>query len=130
MKDYLFKFGEFVFPMKHIAQNGFKNKPDQRQDLDPYTDSYGVTQRNALEHTKTVITIITNPMSWEEMDLITAGLEANYINEKETDAQCEYYNPRKRTYKTGHFYLDPSVEFVVKEHGVSYDTMTWIFTEY
>ncbi len=69
------------------------------------------------------------------MDAILAALEANYINEDETDANCTYFNPRRRKYSTGHFYLDPSVKFRVKKAddaglGIEYGETQWIFTEY
>ena len=130
MKDYLFKFGDFVFPMKHIAENGWNIAPNQRQDLDSFTDANGLTHRNAVEHTKTNISIKTLDIDWDEMDSIMENIQSNYINYLERDAMCEYYDSETRTYKTGHFYLDPSVTFPVKTFGVKYGEMTWTFIEY
>lgn len=131
-----FKFGNFEFPDKYIKWDTFDIAPGQRQDMDSYTDGYGVTQRNALSHTKTEIKFVTLSMSAEEMDKITAGLTANYINYNERDAQCTYYDDENRCDKTGHFYLDPSLQFrrkkVNKETGKVeiYGEMTWLFIEY
>ena len=130
MKDYLFKFGDFVFPMKYIEENGWNISPNQRQDLEPFTNANGLTHRNAVEHTKSNISIKTLEIEWKDMDSIMENMEKNYINFLERDAMCEYYDPETRTYKTGHFYLDPSVNFAVKTFGVMYGEMTWTFIEY
>lgn len=132
---YLFKFGNYTFPNRHIKFDTYDALPDQRQDLDSYTDGNGETHRNAVAHTKTNITFTTLEMSESEMNEITKRLEENYINEKETDANCTYYNPRKRKYSTGHFYLDPSVQFRIKKEdddgkSIIYGEMQWIFIEY
>lgn len=134
-RKYLFQFGNFIFPNKYIKFDTFKIKPDQRQDMDSFTDGNGVTNRNALEHTKSNVSFTTLEMPEAAMNAITSGLRANYLNTNETDANCVYYNPRIGDYKTGHFYLDPSVEFQIKkedENGKSirYSEMQWLFIEY
>lgn len=130
----LFQFGSFIFPNKYIEFDTFDIAPNQRQDLDSYTDGYGVTQRNALAHTKTQIKFNTRGMNGAEMDVITSGIASNYINYNERDANCRYYDPESRSYKTGHFYLDPSVQFRIKkvtDSGVDkYGEMSWTFIEY
>lgn len=130
-----FKFGGYSFPDELVKQGGVNAKPSQRQDLDSYTDGYGVTQRNALEHTKTEITITTLPMSGDKMRAIMAGLRSNYINSKERDANCTYYDDESGTMATGHFYLDPSLEFnriEVGSNGVptKYGETKFTFIEY
>lgn len=134
-ESYLFRFGDYIFPNKYIKFDSYDIAPDQRQDKNSFTNGKGVTIRNALKHTKTNITFTTNQMPEAAMDAILAALEANYINEDETDANCTYFNPRKRKYSTGHFYLDPSVKFRVKKAddaglGIEYGETQWIFTEY
>ena len=134
-KGYLFQFGSYIFPNKHIKFDSYDIAPDQRQDLNSFTDGNGVTERNALEHTKTNITFSTLGMSGKDMDAITSNLSANYINPNETDANCTYYDPRIGNYKTGHFYLDPSVKFRIKKvdkngSNIDYNEMQWIFIEY
>ena len=116
--------------MNLISENGYAIAPNQRQDLDPYTDAYGVTQRNALAHTKSSVEITVNDVTWDEMQSIMSGLTSNYINYAERDANCEYFDTESFTYKTGHFYLDPSVKFSIKRFKKKYSSMTFIFTEY
>lgn len=130
MKEYMFKFGNFEFPMDYIAENGFNISPNQRQDINPYTDANGLTHRQAVSHTKTNISIKTLDMPWDMMEFIMQNMGKNYINFLERDAICEYYDVETRTYKTGHFYLDPRVTFTVKQFCVEYGEMTWTFIEY
>lgn len=132
---FLFQFGDYIFPNKYIEFDTYDIAPDQRQDMNSFFNGKGVTIRNALEHTKTNITFTTLQMPESAMDAITAALESNYINKNETDANCVYYNPRKRQYSTGHFYLDPSVKFRIKKvdnegKKIKYGEMQWIFIEY
>ena len=134
-RGYLFQFGGFIFPNEYIEFDSYDIAPDQRQDLDSYTDGNGLTHRNALEHTKTNITFTTLPIPGDVMADILSNLQRNYINQNETDANCNYYNPRTGDYKTGHFYLDPSVQFRIKKvdkNGtkINYGSMQWTFIEY
>lgn len=130
----LFKFGNFEFPSKYIKRDTFDTAPNQRQDLDSYTDGYGVTKRNVLSHTKTQIQFTTRKMSGAEMRFIMDALISNYISYRERNAQCTYYDDETGTYKTGEFYLDPSLQFrrtEVDESGVKqYGEMQWTFIEY
>lgn len=130
-----FRFGSYDFPDRLIKYEGVGVAPNQRQDLDSYTDGYGVTQRNALAHTKSQIKFTTLAMSGEEMRAIMQGITSNYINSKERDANCTYYDDEYGTFSSGHFYLDPSLEFnrkEVDESGkvVKYGEMQWTFIEY
>lgn len=129
-----FKFGAFEFPEKYIKWGSINIAPNQRQDMESYTDGYGVTQRNTLAHTKTQIQFTTLAMSGAEMRSIMNSVVANYQDYKERDAQCAYYDDETGTYKTGHFYLDPSLTFNVNERRgdtvTKYGEMTWLFIEY
>lgn len=134
-RGYLFQFGSYMFPNKYIKFDTYDIAPDQRQDLDSFTDANGLTHRNALEHTKTNITFTTLRMPGNVMAEILSNLQKNYINQNETDASCTYFNPRTGDYKTGHFYLDPSVQFRIKKvdeagRKIDYGETQWIFVEY
>lgn len=134
-EGYLFQFGEFIFPNEHIKFDSYDIAPDQRQDMDSFTNGKGITVRNALEHTKTNITFSTLPMSGSEMGSIMSNMTKNYKNVNETDADCVYFNPRTYRYSTGHFYLDPSIKFRIKKADkdgaeINYGEMQWTFIEY
>jgi len=129
----LFQFGDYVFPNKYIKLDTYDTAPNQRQDLDSFTDGDGVTHRNALEHTKTQIqfTVMRRPESVHEE--IMARMTANYVNWKERDACCVYYDLENCVYRTGHFYLDPSVAFraqrITNGHLIIGETQ-FLFIEY
>lgn len=132
---YLFQFGEFMFPNKYIKYESYDIAPDQKQDLDSFTDGNGVTHRNALEHGKTNISFSTIEMPDEAMNFIISGLRRNYINQRETDANCWYFDPGTGEYREGHFYLDPSLKYSIKKvddegRRIFYKEMQWIFIEY
>ena len=91
-ENVLFKFGDYEFPSEYIAEGGYSCKPNQRQDLDPYTDATGLTHRNALQHTKTEVSITTRSnLTWDEMTSIIQGLTSNYITSiiNDTDKSTE-----------------------------------------
>ena len=70
MFDYVFKFGTYIIPTSYIAEGGYDCKPNQRQDLDPFTDQFGVTHRNALQHTKTDISLTIRSLSWTDFSTL------------------------------------------------------------
>lgn len=130
-----FVFGNFGFPDNLIKWGAVTVNPNQRQDLDSYTDGYGVTQRNALAHTKTQIQFTTVPMSGQKFRMIMDGIRSNYINSKERDANCTYYDDESGGFKTGHFYLDPSLLANRNQVGADgvptkYGEIQWTFIEY
>lgn len=129
-----FRFGNFDFPARLIKPQT-KQKPNQRQSIDAYTDDTGVTRDFALPHTKTEISFTTLSMTAAEFRTIMDGLKANYINYLKRDANCSYYDHENGEFKTGHFYFDKSFEVVEEEedeNGIptKYGEMTWTFIEY
>lgn len=130
-EDCLFKFGNYEFPSKYIAEGGYESKPNQRQDLDPFTDQSGLTHRNSLAHTKTEITITTRAnLTWDEVNSIIRGLTSNYINWNERDANCEYFDNERLAFRTGHLYLESSQGFTIKLYKKSYPSIKFTFVEY
>lgn len=129
-----FTFGNFKFPDKHIAKGKVNVKPNQRQTLDSYTDMTGLSHQFPVPHTKTEISFTTLPMSGDEMREITRNMVENYIDYLKRDSNCTYFDDENGEFKTGHFYLDPSVEFprdTVNANGIptKYKEMQWLFIE-
>ena len=126
----------FEFPLKYIKIDTYDCAPNQRQDLDSYTDAYGITRRNALAHTKTDIQFTTREMTGNEMHALMNGITGQYKNVNERDFDVEYWDMETQSEKTGHFYLDPSLKFRVLR--LSRDAskiekngeMQWRFIEY
>ncbi len=130
---YLFKFGNFTFPNKYILWDSFDINPNQRQDLDSYTDANGLTHRNAISHTKTQIQFVTKKLPESKMKTIMDNMVKNYKNKKERDANCTYYDTEHFKYETGHFYLDPSLQMRLlglKDGELWFNQITWLFIEY
>ena len=127
---YLFKFGTYTFPNELIAEGGYECTPNQRQDLDPFTDQFGVTHRNALQHTKTDITITFREMSWQDFQTLISNIVANYAKITERDATCTYLDLETFTMKEGHFYLDPSCKFQIRQLNDRMPPFSLRFTEY
>jgi hypothetical protein len=127
----LFKFGSYEFPSTFIVEGGYEIKPNQRQDLDPFTDQTGLTHRNALDHTKTEIAITTREgLSDDDFKSILNNLRSNYRNYNERDANCEYYDPENNRTSTGHFYLESSQPYTLKTKGKRWPATTFTFVEY
>ena len=130
MAGYVFKFGSYVIPNEYIAEGGYDCTPNQRQDLDPFTDQFGVTHRNALQHTKSDVTITFRPLNWNQFTSLISNITSNYVIINERDAQCEYLDMETMTLKNGHMYLDPSCKFKVKRLNEKVDGFSLRFTEY
>lgn len=127
----LFKFGTFDLTPYMVAKK-YKIRPNARLDLDSFTDAEGVTRRTALKHTKTIVTLSIVPLEKEEKIHFMSQITNNYINPLERDANCTYYDEEYDIEKTGHFYLDPNLEFVINEDGENkkYEEFSMKFTEY
>lgn len=111
----LFKFGGFTFPTDYIKIDTYEAAPNQRQDLDSYTDASGETHRNALAKVKTQVTFTTRQLRNSEFEGLMAGITGAYDNPNERDAHnCEYWDWEYQKMRTGrHMYLDPSLKIKV-----------------
>ena len=127
---YLFKFGNYIIPNTLIIEGGYECKPNQRQDLDPFTDQFGVTHRNALQHTKTDITLKFRPLKWAQYEELMSNIVANYVTINERDAMCTYYDTETFMMKEGHMYLDPSYQTTIKQLNTKVPEFSLRFTEY
>ena len=130
--NFLFQFGDFVFPMKYIQRDSYDIAPGQRQSLDAYTDLDGVTRDNALSHSKTEIKFTTLPMSGAEFERIMRNIVSNYLNFNARDANCTYFDFELWKYRTGHFYFDKSfrVKANVPNGKPHCNEIDWTFIEY
>lgn len=116
---YLMKFTQNneIVPYDFIAS--FKSTPNQRTDMDDYTDANGELHRNVLSHTSTKAEWTTPPMSISKWESFMALLKRNYENEQERKAPVEYYDFENGNYKTGYFYIpDFTVEaLLIRKNG-------------
>ncbi len=129
---FLFQFGNFIFPMRHIKWDSYDTAPGQRQSLDAYTDLDGVTHDNALEHSKTEVKFTTLPMGEGEWEALMGNMVSNYLNSNARDANCMYFDFELCKYRTGHFYFDKSFRAGANEveGKLRYREANWTFIEY
>lgn len=130
--DALFKFGLCSFA-NSIKADSYNVTPNARQDMDSYRDADGVLQRNALQHTATIIEFDTIPMWSTNFHSLMSAMSGQYINDYERDANCTYYDPEYGTTKTGHFYLDSNFKVTIKQvwgNNILYDSCHFKFVEY
>lgn len=128
----LFNFGSFDF-LKYIELDSYKITPNARLDMDSFTDANGVLHRGALEHTKSKVEFSLLELSQSEMQEVMEGLTSNYIDYKQRDATCTYFDPENNGTKTGHFYLDSNLQLTIKEirdGEFIYNKTTLKFVEY
>lgn len=108
---YLIRFGNYTFPDKYIDADSVNVAANRRLDVNAYTDGDGITRRNALQHTRTTIEFQTGTLYESEIKEIMKGIVQNYINPKERDAMCSYYDTEYMCYKNGHLYLDSNMSW-------------------
>lgn len=128
--SYVFRFGGYEIPNEYLAEDGYECTPNQRQDLDPWTDATGVTHRNVVGHTKSDVTLTFRALKWDEFTELITGITSAYSDVGERDAYCSYLDMETMTLKTGHFYLDPSCKFKVKFVNDRINSFSLRFTEY
>lgn len=132
----LFKFGSYEIPSTLIAEGGYTIKPNQRQDLDPYTDQEGVTHRNALDHGKTEVQITTREgLKWNEVfgeNGLLTKIKDNYTSWNERDAECYYFDMETgaETSTSHHMYLESSQQYQIKTYAKRLPAFTLTFVEY
>lgn len=128
-----FKFGDYEIPKKYIVKDTYDTAPSQIQDLNAFTDGDGVTHRNALKHTKSQVQFTLCKMSEKEWKSICDGIKRNFINKKERDGNCTYYDAWEHDYKTVHMYIDPSTKFKLIEEvdgKLMYGEIQMLFIQY
>lgn len=123
-RGYLMKVSGTIVSKKFF-QN-YKSTPNRQTDLNPWTDSTGLTHRNVLPHKKSTITFTTPPLYLEDK------IELQGLFPDRTLVGIEYWNDETNNYTTGEFYI-PDVEFDILmpyENTVLYRPITFELIEY
>lgn len=113
-QGYLMKFGKTgrEVPAKFIQT--FKSTPNQRTDMDDYTDADGLFHRNELSHRSTKTEWTTPEMRIADWEELMALLNANYdVANGKRDVNVTYYNFEYCSYVSGHFYIP---DFTIEVH--------------
>jgi len=98
-------------PFSYMKHDSYKVSPNQRQDLDSYTDQLGYLHRNALDHVPTKAEWQSPIMEYAQFKVMMNFFVSKYTIYKERKVPATYYDFETDTYKSGQFYMpDYSVE--------------------
>lgn len=107
---YLIKVGDYIIPTKYLALESYKVTANLRQDLDPFRDANGDLTRNVVPNMPSKIEIKTPYLYARDMEVLMAGLRANYTVPAEKKASVTFYCPDTDSYKTENMYC-PDFDF-------------------
>lgn len=109
--NYLVKVGTYEVPLDYIIAESYK-AVIHGQDLDSYTDSNGVTHRNALTKVKPTIEWSFSSITESRIRPILNGIQSQYINKVEKSANVTAFYPEDGKYHTFKCYA-PDLEMVI-----------------
>ena len=103
----LFSSGGERFPLSYIYKETYKVSR-KIMDLDSFRNANGVLERNVLDHTSTVITFDTKPMSNTHYAEMMGWFRRHYSVPRERKISLVYYDFEYDDYFSGWFYMaDP-----------------------
>lgn len=128
-EGWLLKVNGVIFPNNLIRAETYKITPDQKTDLDDYTDNIGKFRRNELPAKATKIEFETPTINLRKAHEIFS-----IIPENDSSVQIEYWNPRKFQYQSGDSYV-PDIQYTLKKvdetgKDITYDQIRIAFIEY
>lgn len=131
----LLKVGNYKFPLKYIEYGTYKVTLNT-QDLDSKRATTGILHRTVIDHAPvkvefSLLSDLTNLI----ISNIMSNIKSNYINTKEKSANLTVFVPEMNDYITQKCYLNPSMEFPIKEIDVKhkiiiYDSISFSWTGY
>ena len=104
----------------------YESTPNGQTDLNPWTDTTGLTHRNVLPHTKSTIVFTTPRLHLKEK------MELQELFPNRTNVELEYWNDDDNRYTEGVFYI-PDIKFQVMmpyPDDVVYRPVTYTLVEY
>lgn len=105
---YVLKVNGTPFPNALLAQEGYRNTPNRRQDKGSYTDGTGETIRNILPKKRTTAKVKTKDWLTYGQKLIVQAFFPN-----RDLVTVEVWNDEDNNYQTTKFYV-PDIEYTVK----------------
>lgn len=106
-EGWLLKVDGKEFPTEYIAADTYTVTPDQKTDIDDYTDNDGVFHRNVLPAKATKIEFDLKPLRLYEMKQVS-----EFFPENEDECFIEYWNPKKFCYQSGKSYI-PDISYQI-----------------
>jgi len=113
---YLVKIGEYIFPMKYIAEETYNITPHQRLDLDSERDNLGELYREVADNRPSAIEFQTIAgLTNKEVKELFACIRAEFTNEDERKANVIYYDPETDEYTEAEKMYIPNPRFPIDE---------------
>lgn len=114
-EGWLLKFGAQEFPHELINYGSWKSTPNQRQELEAWTDNNGELHRETVSHYRTKIEFETvDDLSLEEKMRIQSVMKSSIINERERKCEITYWNDETNAYVKAQVYV-PDTQFTIAE---------------
>lgn len=106
-EGWLLKVDGKEFPTDYIAADTYTSTPDQKTDIDDYTDNDGVFHRNVLPAKATKIEFDIKPIRLYDRNIVQGLFPSNADS-----CTVEYWNDLTMSYQTGTFYV-PDISFQI-----------------
>ena len=98
---------------RYLAQGGYKDTPDQRQDKDSYRDGYGGLHRRVLPYKSTTLELITmDGLTTDQVIAFKNAIETGLLDRNERKVELTYWNNELMNYCTDIFYM-PDMQFTI-----------------
>ena len=98
---------------EYLAEGGYKDTPDQRQDKDSYRDGYGELHRKVLPCVSTSLELTTVAgLSDEEILAFKSAIASGLVNGSERKVRLTYWNSERMSYCSDVFYM-PDMTFTI-----------------
>lgn len=125
---YYIKVGDYPIPLEMMAYKTYTLSRNV-QDLDSYRDADGYLHRNVLPHLAYKLEFETPILTAKQFRTLIDNIRANLLDTTENDVNLRYYDMWSDSYKTGHFYLPGTLEFVPFNKNI-YQPTRIAFIEY
>lgn len=109
---YLLKVGTTEVPMSLMQAKTYKITPNQRLDVDSFSNANLVLQRKVADHTRTKIEFTTVQMLNTTWQSLWGIFSSAFISNSERDLNLEYYDPETNSYKVARVYM-PDTEMQI-----------------
>ena len=110
-EGWLIKFGSTVLPNKYLEK--YKDKPNQRLELDASRDATVLLHRQTSPNYKTSLTVPIRELYLGEKIVLKAIIDAGMLNERERQVSVTYWNDEVMDYASGTFYI-ADIEYTIK----------------
>ena len=130
-EGYLISSGGERFDERFIFKESYEVGRED-MDLDSFRNANGVLERNVLDHSSTVITFETKPMTNNYFASMMSFFARHYSVPRERKISLVYYLPEDDSYHSGEFYMatpKPKIHHIW-DNEITYSQMQIKLVEY